>query len=173
MDYALALIAEPERLAAYAEHCFGVLLSYGIKADTSKGKKVENLRYVSYDSQMLIRENPVPLRIQRFKPVPAPKPVYAGTGGQEISTEHPLVKKQLALLLSATVGCRWQTVQKAAYTLGSLEDPTLLDAITACIQQNPAFAGQERKYIKCAAKCFADGALHPLHNKFVSLMPDG
>ena len=160
--YALALIAEPERLAAYAEHCFDVLLSYGIKADTSKGKKVENLRYVSYDSRMLIRENPVPLMIKRFKPVPQPKPVYAGTNSQEITAEHPLVKKQLALLLSATVGCRWQTVQKAAYTLGGLEDPTLLDVITACIERSQAFAGQEGKYIKCARKCFADGALYPL-----------
>ena len=139
-----------------------MLLSYGIKADTSKGKKVENLRYVSYDSRMLIRENPVPLKIHRFKPEPQPKPVYAGTSGQEITAERPLVKKQLALLLSATVGCRWQTVQKAAYTLGGLGDPALLDAITACIQRNQAFAGQEGKYLKCASKCFADGALHPL-----------
>ena len=165
--YALALIAEPERLSAYAEHCFDVLLSYGIKADTSKGKKVENLRYVSYDSRMLIRENPVPLKIQRFKPVAQPKPQlvqnYAtATITKEITTEHPLVKKQLELILTATVGCRWQTVQKVAYTLGGLGDPALLDAITACIQRNSAFAGQEGKYIKCAGKCFADGALQPL-----------
>ena len=171
--YALALIAEPERLAAYAEHCFDVLLSYGIKADTSKGKKVENLRYVSYDSRMLIRENPVPLKINRFKPVPVPKPVNAGTSGHEVTADHPLVKKQLELILTTTVGCRWQTVQKAAYTLGGLGDPMLLEAITACIQRNQAFAGQEAKYIKCAGKCFADGALQPLHSKFVSLMPDG
>src|SRR5690349_5719420 len=39
--YALALIAEPDRLSEYAEHAFEVLLDYGIKADTSKGKKVE------------------------------------------------------------------------------------------------------------------------------------
>ena len=160
--YALALIAEPERLSAYAEHCFDVLLSYGIKADTSKGKKVENLRYVSYDSRMLIRENPVPLKINRFKPVPQPKPVYASTSGQEITPKHPLVKKQLELILTATVGCRWQTVQKAAYTLGGLGDPGLLDDITACIQRNLAFAGQEAKYTTCALKCFADGALQPL-----------
>lgn len=160
--YALALIAEPERLAQYAEHCFDVLLSYGIKADTSKGKKVENLRYVSYDSRMLIRDNPVPLKIQRFKPKPQPKPLYTGTSNQEITTEHPLVKKQLALLLSATVGCRWQTVQKVSYTLGGLEDPNLLDAIELCIQRNQAFAGEEKKYLKCASKCFADGTLHPL-----------
>lgn len=160
--YALALIAEPERLATYAEHCFDVLLSYGIKADTSKGKKVENLRYVSYDSRMLIRENPVPLMIKRFKSVPQSKPVYAGTSSQEITTEHPLVRKQLHLILTATVGCRWQTVQKVAYTLGGLGDLALLDGIIACIQQNQAFAGQEAKYIKCAGKCFQDGALQPL-----------
>lgn len=29
--------------------------------------------------------------------------------GHEITTEYPLVKKQLALLLTATVGCRWET----------------------------------------------------------------
>ena len=111
---------------------------------------------------MLIRENPAPLKIQRFKPVAQPKPVYAGTSGQEITTKHPLVRKQLELILTATVGCRWQTVQKAAYTLGGIGDPGLLDAITVCIQRNHAFAGQEAKYIKCASKCFADGALQPL-----------
>ena len=161
--YALALIAEPERLSEYAEHCFDVLLSYGIKADTSKGKKVENLRYVSYDAGMLIRENPVPLKIQRFKPKPEIKPVYTGTSGQEITSEHPLVKKQMALLMAAAVGSRWQTVQKAAYTLGGLNDPALLETIITCIQQNQAFAGQVQKYIKCARKCFDDGALQPLN----------
>ena len=166
--YALALIAEPERLAEYAEHCFDVLLSFGIKADTSKGKKVENLRYVSYDAGMLIRENPVSLKIQRFKPKPEIKPVYTGNSGQEITAAHPLVKRQLALLMGATVGSRWQTGQKAAYTLGGLGDPGLLDAITACIQWNRAFARQEGKYIKCAGKCFADGMLQPLAQRSIA-----
>ena len=161
--YALALIAAPERLAEYAEHCFDVLLSYGIKADTSKGKKVENLRYVSYDSKMLIRQDPLPLKIQWFKPKPEPKLVNGGASGQEITNEHPLVKKQLALLLNVTVGSRWQRVQKAAYTLGGLNDPVLLETIITCIHQNPAFAGQHEKYIKCARKCFADGGMHPLN----------
>ena len=85
--------------------------------------------------------------------------MYAGTSIQKITTEHPLVRKKLELILTATVGNRWQTV---AYTLGGLKDPALLDAITACIQRNPAFAGEESKYIKCATKCFSDGALQPL-----------
>ena len=72
------------------------------------------------------------------------------------------MEKQLELVLTATVGCRWQTVQKAAYTLGGLGDPALLEAITACVYRNQAFAGQKKKYITCAAKCFADGGLHPL-----------
>ena len=111
---------------------------------------------------MLIIENPVPLKIHRFKPVLKPKLVHSAITGQEITAEHPLVKKQLELILTATVGSRWQTMQKAAYTLGGLGDPGLLDAITACIQRNPAFASQEAKYIKCACKCFLDGALQPL-----------
>lgn len=71
--YALALIAEPQRLAEYATHCFEILKSYGVNADESKGKKTKNLRYLSYDENMLIRENPEKLQIKHFKAKPAPK----------------------------------------------------------------------------------------------------
>ena len=43
-----------------------------------------------------------------------------------------------------------------------LSYPGLLEAITAYIQRNQAFSGEEKKYIKCAQKCFADGAMQPL-----------
>jgi hypothetical protein len=33
--YALALIAEPDKLSDYAEHCFEVLKDYGIQPDES------------------------------------------------------------------------------------------------------------------------------------------
>ncbi len=81
--YALALIAEPERLSEYAERIFNVLMSKGIKPDTSKGRNVNDLRYLSYDANMLIRENPEPLRISNFKAKEAPKPVRLQTTHSE------------------------------------------------------------------------------------------
>jgi hypothetical protein len=64
--YAFALIAEPYKLEAYAEHCFNVLLKYGVKADTTKGRNVNDLRFVSWDGNMMIRPNPKPLQVKRF-----------------------------------------------------------------------------------------------------------
>lgn len=160
--YALALIAEPDRLFEYAEHTFDVLLKYGIKADTSKGKKVENLRYVSYDSNMLIRDYPEPLRIKRFKPQPARRSIVTHNAAQWNSGENPLVRNGIAKIQNAQVGQRWQTVQQVAYTFGGLNDQSLLSLIQDAIKSNQYFSGEEEKYCKCARDCFAAGAIKPL-----------
>jgi hypothetical protein len=162
--YALALIAEPERLSEYAEHCFYVLENkYGIKADTSKGKKIENLRYCSYDENTIINHNPVPLRIKRFKTKPAqsrPKLTQCSTilySGSNATVEAMVKKVQVA-----QKGERWPTIQKAAYTLGGLGNHASLTLIKDAIKANNQFSGEEDKYIKCAEECFADGLLKPL-----------
>lgn len=160
--YALACIAEPDKLADYAQHIFLTLDDYGIKADTSKGKKVENLRYVSYDANMMIRDDPEVLRITHFRTKPrmnhSPQtpmlPMASNAGG--------LIKSQLAKIQGAAIGSRWETVQQVAYTLGGVGDPDVLFAIKSEIESCAAFNGEEAKYIKCAEDCFTAGAKRPL-----------
>lgn len=155
--YALGLIAEPEKLAEYAEQCFKVFQSNGIDVDTSKGKKVENLRYLSYDSNMLVKEDPEPLRIKRF--IPKPTPVYRHHIVHR-SDSDGLTKWAVGEINRAQVGQRWPTVQKAAYTLGGQAGD--IDALIDAIRNNNAFAGEEEKYIKCARDCYKEGTLKPL-----------
>ena len=161
--YALVLIAEKDRLSEYAEHCFEVLLQYGIKADESKGKKVENLRYLSYDANMLIRENPVPLKIKRFKR----KKVAKKDEPQseiKIDAKGSTATNGLNRIKNAPVGSRVVTIQKEAYTLGGLNDNTLLPAIKEIIKHSSQYARDIDKYCKCAEDCFNAGANNPFKN---------
>jgi hypothetical protein len=162
--YALALIDEPERLNEYAEHCFEVLESYGIKADTSKGKKPENLRYVSYDANMLIKDNPTPLRIKQFKAKkkPLPPKAVAAAGKVIEAQDNRLLVTGLNMIAGAEVGNRWQTVQKWAYTLGGIGDPSVISQIRDTINHAGQFAGMEDKYIQCAEVCFKAGTQKPI-----------
>ena len=160
--YALVLIAEPERLSEYAEHCFKVLLDLGIKADQSKGKKVENLRYVSYDSNMLIRENPEPLKLKPFKAKLATPIKHLHKYTTVSNNGNSMLNKALAALQSVQSGQRWETVQKHAYTIGGLNNPAYLQQLLNTIHTNPAFTGEETKYCHCAKVCFNEGLLHPL-----------
>ena len=161
--YALALIAEPERLSEYAEHVFKVLLNFGIKADTSKGKKVENLRYISYDANALVRENPTALQLRPFKARLAtlpPRPYNYPAAGSNDS--NALLNKGLRTLEQVISGERWPTVQKVAFTVGGLGNPVHLQKLIDAINSNSAFAGEEKKYINCAINRFNAGALQPL-----------
>ncbi len=161
--YALVQIAEPDRLSEYAEHCFNVLKAYGIKPDTSKGKKVENLRYLSYDSNMLIREDPEPLHITHFRGIPAPKKKHLNNVTKTIvNGKEGLIRNLLNEIKNTQVGQRWINVQRVAFTLGGLGDPLLISALTTEIEANPAFNGEEEKYCKCADVCFEAGRLNPL-----------
>lgn len=157
--YALALIAEPQRLAEYATHCFEILKSYGVNADESKGKKPENLRYLSYDANMLFRENPEPLQIKQFKTKPAIKKQSNTTSSTSFSSGgNAVLNAGLMQLQSVVSGNRWETVQKVAYTIGGLNNAKYLDEIKATIKSNTAFDGEEEKYLKCADVCFHAGA---------------
>lgn len=158
--YSLALIAEAERLSEYAEHCFQVFLNYGIKADTSKGRNVNDLRYLSYDANMLFREGPEILKIKRFKaPEPTKHPIYRK---QTFNGKNPLLNKGIEALQNVQVGNRWKTVQQVAFTIGGLNDFSFLENIKQAINSNGSFAGEESKYLKCAEDCFRAGSQKPL-----------
>lgn len=161
--YALALIAEADKLSDYAEHCFDVLEQHGIKADTSKGKKAENLRYVSYDANMLVRENPQPLKVACFKRKETAQEEPVVKSSAIVANINNLVRSQLKMLGAAQTGQRWQTVQQVAFTLGGLKDGSLLDLVKEEIRTNREFAGQEAKYLKCAEYCFMKGAEKPIN----------
>jgi hypothetical protein len=161
--YALVQIAEPEKLEQYAEHLFQVLADIGIKVDRSKGKKVENLRYLSYDSNMLVRDNPNTLLIKNFrtKPTTAKTPLK-NTNYKSNTSNNGLIDAYLYKIRKATKGERWDTVQHVSYTLGGIGDPSVIHSIKSEIEANPEFNGQEDKYCKCAEDCFAAGLLKPL-----------
>lgn len=160
--YALAAIAEPERQREYAEHIFNVLDSYGLSCDTSKGRNYNDLRYVSYDVNLMDKEDVEPLRISQFKP--KLKPIQTVKHSVQHNTfagnNQPLINAQANTILNAQIGQRWQTVQKAAFTLGGKGEG--LEQLEQAILSNSAFAGQESHYLKCAADCYRAGQLKPM-----------
>lgn len=161
--YALALIAEPYKLREYAEHCFRVLGDYGLKVDTSKGRNISDLRYVSYDDFGLLRENPVPLKIKRFKPhAPAVKNKEVSYNAETVNADNPILNSGIRELEAVQIGSRWETVQRVCFTLGGLGDPSLMDSIKQAIENNESFTGEENKYLKCARICFNAGTEKPL-----------
>lgn len=160
--FALVLIAEPERQREYAEHLFEVFKHYGIPPDTTKGRNVNDLRYVSYDSNPVINDNPEPLRIKRFKPKPAPQPTRQVKVYQSDEMKKAkAVNNAVSNISQAQVGQRWGIIQHWAYSLGGFGDAGLLDYVTDAIKGNTAFAGEEMKYIKCAVDCFSAGRAKP------------
>ena len=68
--YVLVNIADVARLPEAAEHCFKTFESYGIKCDTSKARNFNDMRFVSYDCNMLIRDEPDALHVPVKKPIP-------------------------------------------------------------------------------------------------------
>lgn len=161
--FALALIAEPDRLMEYAEHCFKIFESYGVPVDTSKGRNVQDLRFVSYDANMMIRENPKPLRIKRFYAEQSNKRIRVDkTYHRDYAANSKLLNKEIQELAAVQVGQRWATVQRVAYTLGGIGNDNYLSEIKQAINNNSAFNGEEPKYIQCAEDCFGAGKQKPL-----------
>lgn len=161
--YALALIAEPERLNKYADHIFNVLIEHVIKPDTGKGKNISDLRYLSYDANMLIRENPEPLKISHFNAQETPKPVKrTNYPPRTFKGSDKRISNGIETLLNVQPGSRWETVQRVAFFFGGLNDSSLLNAINQGIESNSSFAGDEKKYLKCADNCFKAGSQKPL-----------
>jgi hypothetical protein len=164
--YALALIAEPMKQEEYAEHLFTFLIEEGIRPDTTKGKKIESLRYLSYDANMMIREDPEPLYLYSFRNRnKAHKKYQRAEAMIGTPTGNGYLTKGLADIASAQIGSRWETVQKVAYTLGGYYKPEYLVGVNHAIKNNPAFAGDEQKYLRCAADCFNAGMASPFKIK--------
>jgi hypothetical protein len=158
--FSLVLIEEPQRQTDYAEHIFEVLDKYGIPVDTSKGRNVNDLRFISYDPNPLFRKNPKPLKIKSFKKNAAPVAKIQQSNFKATSN-NGLIVHCLKLIAGANVGERWQSVQKAAYTLGGLQDDNVLQQIHETININSQYAGLEEKYCECATVCFNDGKIKP------------
>jgi len=157
--YALVLIAEPERLSEYAKHCFEVFKSHGINPDESKGQNFTDLRYISFDENRLIRKNPKPLQITNFRAKERSKKDYAcKSTSLRIDSPASLINKHLRALRKVQPGKRWPTVQIAAFALGGLSNPELLEKIKEAISNNDSFSGQEDKYIRCAEDCYNAGS---------------
>jgi len=160
--YALARIAEPEKLLEYAEHIFEVLKEEGIQPDESKGKKVENLRYLSYDCNMLIKDNPVPLKVRRFRRKENPNQDFHFASNRQNGNGDGLINSQLELLRRSAKGERFNTVRKVAFTLGGLGNSSILDLIKNEIANNPVFAGEISSFLKTAEDVFKAGMKKPL-----------
>lgn len=156
--FALVVTAEPSKQKEYAAHLWDVFDHYGIPPDRTKGGNVNDLRYVSYDSNPICKDYPEPLHIKRFKPKPAPKSqiqvkVYQSDEMKKVKA----VNNAVSNIQAAQVGQRWGIVQHWAYSLGGFGDSGLLDILQDAIKATPAFTGQEDKYCKCAIDCFNDG----------------
>lgn len=162
--YALALINEPEKISLYAEHCFEILKEYGVQPDESKGKKVENLRYISYDPNHLYRENPEPLYVEKFRT--KLKPPFSRSSLNSFENNKEFNNRRITKLLDAIAGARpgqrMNTISKYSYTLGGLGKPELLETIKAIIVNSSIFSDQETDFVKCAESCFNAGSLKPL-----------
>ena len=164
--YALALIAEPERLADYAQHCFTIFTDdYGITPDTTKGRNAQDLRYVSYDADMLIKENPTPLQVKHFRRKQQPKQTVASKQQQPVTmSSNGLLCAQLQLLRGAEHGSLIPTIQRVAYTLGGMGDSTALDEIKTVLKNSTQYETGIEKALKCAIDCFSAGMKNPLNN---------
>lgn len=162
--FSLILISEPDKLKQYAEHCFDVFNHYGLIPDTTKGRNYSDLRYVSYDCNMLIREYPQPLHINRFnqnKP-PATKTDKTNLikGGDSLINWAINTIQTAQAPQVAQGGTRFETVRKVSYTLGGYDMG--LDAIKSTILNSSQYAGEETEFINLAETCFEKGKLKPM-----------
>src|ERR1035437_2859633 len=131
---------------------------FGMNPDTSNGRNVNDLRYLSYDANMLIREQPQILRVKHLKGQETLKQFYTTNYTKKsFAANSALINKELKSLQVVNVGNRWQTVQKVSYTLGGLNNSSILNSIKKAIESNGSFAGEENKYLQCAEICFNAG----------------
>lgn len=164
--YALALIAEPDKLTEYAEHCFKIFSKYGIVVDESKGENATDLRYVSYDSNMLIRENPEILRIKHFIKKPQPKLNWSFKPNPNFDDNiiaKRTLNKMITKIAAAPIGTRFNTIRRAAYTLGGYGNISLLDHLINTIYTSSQYDSEKDEFIKVAKDGFKAGSLKPFN----------
>jgi hypothetical protein len=153
--YAFAKIDEPLRLKEYAQQIFDAFDYYNIQVDVSKGKNFNDLRYVSYDANMLYREDPQPLKIKSFNTRKTiSNPVHF------IKSDSGLMKWAIKEIQSAQVGQRFETVRKVAFTLGGVGIG--LDEIKIAILNSLQYSSEQKDFINVANECFSAGQLKPL-----------
>jgi hypothetical protein len=112
--YAFLKIAEPERLQDYTDHIFKVFQDYELPIDSSKGRNYNDLRYVSYDSKMLLREYPGELKI------PAKPKNYIPRKYSPVADDG---RQLLEKISSAQPGERFNKVRKYSFVAGGLGIP--------------------------------------------------
>lgn len=150
--YAFVKIAEPHRLHEYANHIFEVFKYYHIPIDTSKGRNVNDLRYVSYDCNMLCREFPQPLKIKKFYKKPEKKINTAAS----FNSPNKLIVWGVKKIQAVQKGQRFETVRKIGYTLGGTGEG--LDEIKNAINYSNQYTGEEKDFIKVAEESFKAGS---------------
>ncbi len=160
--FALVLIAEPEKLREYAEHCFAVFNYYGLKPDTSKGRNYTDLRFISYDCNALYREYPEPLRIKKFHSPPKPVMTMKPADHFQVS-DSKLIEWAVKQIHQAQVGNRFETVRRVAYCLGGYN--TGLQEIEQAINESIQYDGLQKKYLSHARDGFKAGQLKPLYEQ--------
>lgn len=156
--WALLLIDEPEQLPHYAEHCFYLFEKYGIPIDTGKGMNPLQLRFLSWDQNVVWRNEPKPLKVKRFN-----------TRKVEVKKSNPitfstdtsaLVRWAVKEIASAQVGQRFETVRKVSYTLGGHN--TGLNEVKQAIEYSSQFNGVTKKYLRHAIEGFEAGQKNPI-----------
>jgi hypothetical protein len=156
--WALVMIEEPGKLAAYAEHCFTLFEKYKIPIDTGKGMNPTQLRFLSWDQNIVWRDDPKPLKVKRFNTrkveVKKSKPVVFNTDSSA------LIKWALKEITAAQIGQRFETVRKIAYTLGGHN--TGLDEIKQAIEFSSQYQGVTKKYLRHADEAFQAGQKNPI-----------
>ena len=152
--FALILIQEPEKLKEYAEHCFNVFKSYGLPVDTSKGRNYSDLRFVSYDSNMLFRKDPNPLYIKRFN-TPAVPLKHQHSKNKPFKSKNGLLSWAIREIAHAQIGQRFETVRRVAYGLGC--QGYGLDEINEAIIINGQYSDKRLKTLDDAKKAFEAG----------------
>lgn len=158
--YTLIEFAEPDQLRNYADHLFAVFQSYGIPPDTTKGGNLSDLRLMSYDCNMLIRDHPTPLKIKSFHNK-TPRQVSAPGKKPSSMTSNVWINRQLENLRNIHAGNRFNTIRSVAYSLGGTQDYGALSLLKQEISSNPAFRDEIDKFLSAAESCFHQGFQKP------------
>ena len=80
----------------------------------------------------------------------------------KLKAKDGLVKKFICEISKVHKGHRFETVRKAAFTLGGMGKNEVLQEIIAAILTNNSFAGEENEFLKIADDCFKAGSQRPL-----------
>jgi hypothetical protein len=160
--YALAAIAEPLKLREYVEQMFWVFSNHGINVDRSKGRNVQDLRYLSYDANMLVREDPEPLKINNYFKDEAGSRKDAFIDDVKLKSPERILHYWIKELRAALNGNRWKTICRVAVCLGSKRNESFLEPMLDEINTNELFRDGRNDFLKIAKDQFNWGWQNPL-----------